>query len=313
MWQINDNNYNDYRSYPKRRKDVEEPIFLRKTYNMINESNSDIVEWKSDGSSFFVKNQEKFAELVIPMYFKHNNFSSFVRQLNFYGFRKVRQSKTMFSDPNDSTVEFKHPLFHRDKPDMLSDIKRTAHTQDNIDQNDVNHLKFQLNTLTQTVEEMANTINQLKSVISVIAPEYAFDSDSNQPIKKIRVEENSDIFAESVQPTKQFSYFDNNNEEFDQDTINMLSGIDNTFVETETHPSLPIVSNTVQSETIEQPVDSAMLAASAALGALMSSYIEANAQSINVNSANNFAQAAFLTVLAAAKSVSNSSIQTLTS
>lgn len=38
-----------------------------------------------DGEMFVVKDPDLFASEVIPQYFDHNKFSSFARQLNFYG------------------------------------------------------------------------------------------------------------------------------------------------------------------------------------------------------------------------------------
>ncbi len=50
---------------------------------------SSAVAWGSDGKSFVVKRQELFARTVLPQLFRHNNYSSFIRQLNKYGFHKM--------------------------------------------------------------------------------------------------------------------------------------------------------------------------------------------------------------------------------
>jgi hypothetical protein len=51
-----------------------------------------VISWTSSGDSFNIKNITKFTEEVLPRYFKHSNFSSFIRQLNMYGFRKIRHA-----------------------------------------------------------------------------------------------------------------------------------------------------------------------------------------------------------------------------
>lgn len=59
--------------------------FLTKTYQLVDDhAIDDVISWNEDGSTFIVWNPTVFARDLLPQYFKHNNFSSFVRQLNTY-------------------------------------------------------------------------------------------------------------------------------------------------------------------------------------------------------------------------------------
>ncbi|KAJ8565079.1 hypothetical protein K7X08_001539 [Anisodus acutangulus] len=89
--------------------------FLLKTYTLVEDpATDDVVSWNSDGSAFVVWQPAEFARDLLPTLFKHSNFSSFVRQLNTYGFRKIATSRW----------EFSNNKFRKSERDLLCDIRR---------------------------------------------------------------------------------------------------------------------------------------------------------------------------------------------
>lgn len=100
------------------------PPFVQKLSSFLDEDrNTDLIRWSEKGDSFIVLDEDEFAKTLIPELFKHNNYASFVRQLNMYGFHKrvglsdnsMRSSEKKFKSPS----EYSNPYFRRGHPNLL--------------------------------------------------------------------------------------------------------------------------------------------------------------------------------------------------
>ncbi|CAG8919359.1 unnamed protein product [Penicillium salamii] len=100
------------------------PPFVQKLSSFLDESkNTELIRWSDDGNSFVVLDEDEFARTLIPELFKHNNYASFVRQLNMYGFHKKvglsDNSMRASERKNKSPSEYANPYFKRGHPDLL--------------------------------------------------------------------------------------------------------------------------------------------------------------------------------------------------
>ncbi|KAF9877637.1 HSF-type DNA-binding protein [Colletotrichum karsti] len=106
----------------QKRKQI--PPFVQKLSSFLDDDkNRDLIRWSEKGDSFIVLDEDEFAKKLIPDLFKHNNYASFVRQLNMYGFHKrvglSDNSMRASERKNKSPSEYSNPFFRRGHPNLL--------------------------------------------------------------------------------------------------------------------------------------------------------------------------------------------------
>lgn len=93
------------------------PNFPAKMHAILSRSDlTEIVCWMPHGRAWKVLKPREFEVRVIPTYFEHAKFSSFIRQANGWGFRRL----THGPDRN----AYYHPLFLRALPHLCKEMKR---------------------------------------------------------------------------------------------------------------------------------------------------------------------------------------------
>ncbi|KAF0932074.1 hypothetical protein E2562_007873 [Oryza meyeriana var. granulata] len=230
--------------------------FLLKTYEMVDDPSTDaVVSWSdASDSSFVVWNHPEFAARQLPTYFKHSNFSSFIRQLNTYGFRKIDPERWEFA--NEYFIKGqKHLLknIHRRKPihshshppGALPDNER-AIFEDEIDrlsreksalQADLWKFKQQQSGAIIQIEDLERRVLDMEQRQAKMITFLQHASKNPQLVNKlVKMAEASSIFTDafhkkrklpgldySIENTETTSFYDDHSSTSRQETGNLLN------------------------------------------------------------------------------------------
>jgi len=105
--------------------------FLSKLFDILNNTNNNsAISWDSEGKKIVISDIVKLCNEVLPKFYKHKNYSSFIRQLNLYGFHKTRGIL-------DNSEKYEHEKFTKnitkEEIKQISKIARHKHMIKSLD------------------------------------------------------------------------------------------------------------------------------------------------------------------------------------
>ena len=122
--------------------------FLSKLFDILNdETFKDIIKWSKDGYNIIITDVNKLCEVILPKFYKHRNFSSFVRQLNLYDFHKIK-------DKSVNVLIFENKQFNKNctKEQIIKISRENKNTKKNFE------------NMTDLIEKYEASINELNNI-----------------------------------------------------------------------------------------------------------------------------------------------------
>ena len=95
------------------------PMILHDVIEMCEVNNhEDIISWQPHGLAFKIHKPNKFQEIILPIFFKHQIMKSFMRQLYHYRFQRITKGEDVGC--------YHHELFVRQEKSLAQGIVRST-------------------------------------------------------------------------------------------------------------------------------------------------------------------------------------------
>lgn len=180
------------------------PSFVVKLYQILRKPcYASYIRWNEDGNGFIIVDPSEFSTFVLAENFKHNNISSFVRQLNKYGFRKIKSEEAVKKALGPKVWEFMHRNFRRGREDLLGLISRLPKSNDScssgsrtgseeINEGPEAHFNF-----ARSLENIQRCFEVIKEDIAMIRKQLceSIPATDARPLRVLIAEDNSQCAA----------------------------------------------------------------------------------------------------------------------
>ena len=163
--------------------------FLIQLYQILEDKNNEkIIHWGNDGKYFIIENLYDFTEKILPKYYNHSNYASFVRQLNKYNFHKLKIT------PNENA--FQNSLFIKGQKNIISNIlkkKKNKNDMNIVNDNITCLVKYKKNNFLNDFNNLGgnndnnnnkNNLNNLSFDKHSLSLDEDFDNNNNSFMSK---------------------------------------------------------------------------------------------------------------------------------
>lgn len=138
------------------KESIKIPKFLRRLFRETSDPENNNITWNEDGDKILILDKEAFIKNTLPFLSRTKEYSAFIRQLNFYGFVKVKNEKS------DDYEEYYNCYFKRDHPELLGAIKRVMKTGSSQNKLNLPGIENNISFLTSSNFKLASELAQLK-------------------------------------------------------------------------------------------------------------------------------------------------------